>query len=363
MFDGQFLTIADYEQHVRQQMSPALFDCEYGSHGDPAWSTYTSNRAGFHALKLRPRVLVDVSRRSLATEVLGQSISLPVVVGPTGGLGVHDPQGELPTVRAAGAAGTIMVLSGLSTCPAADVAGAATCPWLQQVWILEDRELVAWQVRNAEELGAAAIVLTVSNTGETWHSAQLRFPTTGAPDDGPASNLVELAHRAPTVRQFMGSISRASTWADVRWLRELTSLPLVIKGIQTSEDAELCVEHGVDGIVVSNHGGRFLQGARGTIEALPEITATVGERLEVYLDGGVRQGQDVLKALALGARAVWLGRAARWGTTVAGEQGVRNVLEILQRELDGSMGLCGITDVRHVPASLVTRDVVPTVEN
>jgi 4-hydroxymandelate oxidase len=363
-FDGQLVSIADYEYYARQVTPPALFEFYYGEHGDPHWSTETSNRAGFHALKLRPRVLIDVSKRNLATTFLGIDISLPVVIGPTGIVGDHDPQGEIGTVKAAGAAGTIMVLSGVSTTPSDEIAAAASGPWFQQVWILEDRALTEWQVRRAVELGASAIVLTVSNSGETWHTPTMRFPGAAAKAPmGPATNLAYYdAPEIPTLLDVTNSMSRAATWADVAWLRTLTPTPLLVKGIQTSEDAELCVEHGIDALVISNHGGRFLQGGRGTVEALPEIVDAVGGRIEIALDGGVRQGQDVLKALALGANVVWIGRAARWGATVGGEEGVRGVVEVLRKELDGTMGLCGIADVNEIPPSVITRAAVQTME-
>ncbi|HEV8459576.1 MAG TPA: alpha-hydroxy acid oxidase [Gaiellaceae bacterium] len=363
--DGQLLTIADYEEHARQLTAPALFEMMYGSHGDPNWSTYTSNRAGFHALKLRARVLVDTSRRSLATTLLGIDLAFPVIVGPTGGLDAHDPGGEIPTLEAAGAMGTVMVVTGVSTRPIDEIAAAAEGPWFQQVWMLEDRRIVEWQVRRAEALGAAAIVLTVSNAGDTLHTIPLRWPSRSAEDDvpEPLSHLRDYADGpVPSTANFAGLISQSVTWADLEWLRSLTSLPLVVKGIQTGEDAELCVQHGVDAIVVSNHGGRFLQGSRGTVEALPEVVAAAGDHLEVCIDGGIRQGQDILKALALGARAVWIGRAARWGAAVGGKEGVVGVLEILRRELEGTMGLCGVTDVTQVPADTVVRGDFPSRE-
>jgi isopentenyl diphosphate isomerase/L-lactate dehydrogenase-like FMN-dependent dehydrogenase len=258
-----------------------------------------------------------------------------------------------------------MALTGVSTRPVDDIVAAATGPWFQQVWILDDRRIVEWQVRRAEELGASAIVLTVSNAGDTFHTIPERWPSRAARDEPPepASHLRDYTGGpVPSTADFVAMISQQATWADLEWLRSLTSLPLVVKGIQTGDDAELCVEHGVDAVVVSNHGGRFLQGTRGSIEALPEVVAAAGDRLEVCIDGGVRQGQDILKALALGARAVWIGRAARWGAAVGGREGVAGVLEILRRELEGTMGLCGITDVTRVPPETVVRGDFPAVE-
>lgn len=363
-FDGQLVTIADYEHYARQVTPPALFEFYYGEHGDPQWSTETSNRAAWHAWKLRPRVLIDVSERSLSTTFLGHEISLPLIVGPTGIVGDHDPQGDTPTAIAAGAEGTIMVLSGVSTSSADEVAEAATAPWFQQIWVLDDRELTEWQIRRAVDLGAAAIVVTVSNSGETWRTPTLRFLGAQAKAPlGPAANLEHYdGPEIPTLLEVTNSMSRATTWKDIDWVRTLTPTPVIVKGIQTAEDARLCVENGIDALVISNHGGRFLQGSRGTAEALTEIVEAVGGEIEIGIDGGIRQGQDILKALALGAKVVWIGRAGRWGATVGGAEGVRGVIDVLRKELDGSMGLCGITDVREIPANLVTRDCIPTME-
>jgi 4-hydroxymandelate oxidase len=363
-FDGELSTVADFEHYCRQITPPATYEFLYGEYGDPNWSTYTSNRAALNALKLRPRVLTGIGEPRLATDVLAESLSMPVVIGPTASLGDLDPDAELGTVRAAGAAGTLFVLSSFSSVPAADVARAATGPWWQQVFVYRDRALTEWQVRSAVELGAGAIVLTVSNAGEMWHHQTVRFPSVSAAKPRLASNLVAYdGASVPDYVEYKNLIDPAVGWADVDWLRSLSDLPLVVKGIQTLEDARLCLEHGVDAIVVSNHGGRFVQGARGSIEALPEIAEAVGSQVEVYVDGGIRQGQDVLKALALGAKAVWTGRATRWAQAARGEAGVERVLEILREELRGTMALCGVADVRAVDSSLVTATSLPTLEN
>jgi 4-hydroxymandelate oxidase len=284
-------------------------------------------------------------------------------VGPTGILGDLDPDAEVATVRAAGRVGTLFVLSSFSSAPAAEVAAAATGPWWQQVFLYRDRALTEWQVRRAAELGAGAIVLTVSNAGDMWHHQLLRFAPSASASTKPASNFAGYEGHVPTYVEYKSLIDPSVGWADVDWLRSLSDLPLVVKGIQTAEDAQLCVERGVDGIVVSNHGGRFLQGARGTTEALPEIVDAVAGRIDVSLDGGVRQGQDVLKALALGARTVWIGRAARWGQAVGGQAGVERVLGILRDELRGTMALCGVANVSAAEPSLVTAESIPTLES
>jgi isopentenyl diphosphate isomerase/L-lactate dehydrogenase-like FMN-dependent dehydrogenase len=235
--------------------------------------------------------------------------------------------------------------------------------WWQQVFVYRDRGLTEWQVRNAVELGASAIVLTVSCSGDIQFHQTVRFPTPGSDEPGPLACFA--GYEGPGARDPGGVVHQfdpAVSWADVDWLASLTDLPLVVKGIQTGEDARLCLEHGVSGIVVSNHGGRFAQGVRGSIEALPEVVEVVDGQIEVSLDGGVRQGQDILKALALGAKTVWIGRAARWGQTAEGQAGVERVLEILREELRGTMALCGVADVNVVDPALVTAEAIATVE-
>jgi len=355
-FDGNLVTVADYEQYCRQVTSPALYEYLYGEPGDPNWSTYTSNRAALEHLELRPRVLVDVSDRRLATTLLGTELSLPVVIGPTGILRDLDPAGEIGTARGAGQAGALFVLSSFSSASAQEVAAAAGGPWWQQVFLYRDRGLTHWQASRAAELGASAIVLTVSNTAQSFHHQTLRFPPASATAiaQEPATHLDGYGTvPAPTYVDLTNDLDVGATWADVDWLRSQTDLPLVIKGIQTAADAQIAVEHGVEGIVVSNHGGRFLQGARGTIAALPEIVEAAGDQAQVSVDGGIRSGEDVLKALALGARTAWVGRAARWAQSVGGQAGIEGLLEIFRRELDAAMGLCGVTDVTAVPRDLV----------
>jgi len=347
-------TIADFEHACRQAMDPAMFEFLFGEHGNPNWSTYTSNRASFNAVKLRPRVLTGVADPHLSTSLLGRRLSFPVIVGPTGGLPGN--AGELAQARAARTAGTVLVLSSVATTPAEEVAAAADGHWWQQVFLYRDRSVTEWQVRNAIELGAGAIVLTVSNTGDTdYRHKAVPVPYTG-PDPEVTRRFVDALGAGAL------EFDPAVAWADVDWLRSLTQLPLVVKGIQTAEDAALCLEHGVDGVVVSNHGGRFAQGVRGTMEALPEIVEAISGRIDVSVDGGVRQGQDVLKALAIGAKTVWIGRAAYWGQAVDGEAGTERVLELLRSELRSMMALCGVGDVNSVDPALVTRESIPTLE-
>jgi 4-hydroxymandelate oxidase len=347
-------SVADYEEWCRRVISPEVFRVLYGSPGDPGWTTYTRNVGDLAALELRPRVLVDVHERCLSTQVLGCTIDTPIVLGPTGQLALLDREGEIATARAAGAAGTLYVCSGISSAPVEDIMAETTGPLWQQVFLFRDRGVTEWQVRRAAEVGCAAIVWTVSNTGATRRRLS-RLPMPAAPE-APAPNLAAYpGDPVPSHEDLLGSWDNSATWKDLEWFASLTGLPVVVKGVQTAADARLALEHGAAALVVSNHGGRMLEGARSTIAALPEITDAVGDDLEIYIDGGFQAGHDVLKALALGARAVWLGRAARWGQQARGQAGVEHVLQLLRDELDAAMGWSGVADLEAVSADLVGR--------
>ena len=346
------LTINDYESRAKETMPKALFDRLFGELGAPDWTSNTANVLAMESVKLRPRVLVDVSRRDLSTEVLGQRISLPVMLAPTGTHQRAHPAGELASARAAAAAGTIMGLSTASSYSIEEVAQAAENPLWFQLYFFQNRELTEILVRRAENAGYTAMMLTVDNLGANSREREHRYAYI-LESERILKNFqgIELPD-LPTRENFAESFESALNWRDLEWLRSLTTMPLVIKGVQTAEDARLCAENGVEALVVSNHGGHAMQGTDGAINMLPAIADAVGDRLEVYLDGGVRQGADVLKALALGARATFIGRPIFWGLSVAGEEGVRHCLEILRQELSVAMGLCGVTDARRVDPSV-----------
>ena len=346
------LTIADYEARAKETMPKALFDRLFGDLGAPDWTTNTTNVTAMEAVKLRPRILVDVSEKDMTTEVLGEEISFPVMLAPTGTHQRAHPMGELAATRAAGAAGTILGLSTASSYSIEEVAEVATKPLWFQLYFFQDRELTEILVRRAERAGYTAMMLTVDNLAGTSREREYRYAYI-LEQERTLKNFqgIELPN-LPTRETFTESFESALNWSDLEWLRSLTSMPLIIKGIQTAEDARLCAEYGAEALVVSNHGGHALQGTEGTIDMLPQVADAVGDRMEVYLDGGVRKGSDVLKALSLGARAVFIGRPIFWGLSIGGEDGVTNVLEILRTELSVAMGLCGVTDVKKVDRSL-----------
>ncbi len=349
------ITVADYEERARSVLPAMAFDY-YAGGAEDEW-TIRENRAAFGRYVLRPRVLVDVSERDAATTVLGQEVSLPVLVAPTALHRLADPEGEVATARAAAAAGSVMILSSLASRTIEEVAEAGGPRWYQ-LYVQRDRDLTAELVKRAEVAGYSAIVLTADLPVVGARDRDIRndFQLPGdvryanmrvqRPPEGRGSGLA-------TFIAFQGDASLH--WDDVPWLRSLTGLPFLLKGVVRAEDARRAVEAGFDGIVVSNHGGRQLDGTIASMDALPEVVEAAGGRVEVLMDGGVRRGSDVLKGLALGARAVLVGRPVLWGLAVGGEAGVRHVLDLLRAELDIAMAIAGCPTVADITPDLVAR--------
>lgn len=353
---GLPVNVNEFEARAEQVLDGATWEFIAGGALDE--QTLRRNRSSFEEILLRPRRLVDVRQRDTATTVLGRSISFPVMIAPTGVHKRAHADGELATARAAGAAGTLMSLGTGGTCSIEQIAAAASGPlWFQLYHCGED--LTEMLLRRAEAAGYAAICVTVDvpiqGTGKERDRRNEFKPLIGVELANFIGEIAGLGLVAgdPQSSQWVRPPIRPVTWAMIGWLRSLTSLPIVLKGIMTWEDAKLAVEHGIDGVIVSNHGGRVIDSVPATIEVLPEVVDAAGGALEVYLDGGVRRGSDVLKALALGARAVLIGRPFWYGLAVAGEEGVRKVLEILRREFDEAMLFCGKTCVAEIDRSVV----------
>lgn len=342
-------SIAEYRERAREILPDHLFENMFGTDRDAIGQTNASNRSAFEAIGFRPRVLVDVSARSLATTVLGQPLEMPIMLGPIGDARRVHPDGELASVGAANAAGVTMVLSMVSSSPVTEIASLAQRPLWSQFYVLKDRDATRRLVEHVAEVGCGALVVTIDNPGIISKDVNVGRP----PQNWGTLTELGITETLAVRRSMLENIDPTVSWKDIDWLRSLTSLPIVLKGIRTAEDAALCREHGVAGLVLSNHGGHALPDATGTITRLPEIVEAAGG-LEVYLDGGIREGADVLKALALGARAVLVGRAQYWGLTVAGEAGLTDVLGILRRELEATMMFCGVADVAQVDRRLVT---------
>jgi isopentenyl diphosphate isomerase/L-lactate dehydrogenase-like FMN-dependent dehydrogenase len=346
--------VADFERLAEERLEAGAFGYYAGGAGDEL--ALLGNVEAWRRLKLRPRVLVDVSSVSGETTVLGTPVSMPLLVAPTAIQRLAHPDGEPGMARAAAAAGTVMCLSTLATATPADVAAAAPgAPRWFQLYVFRDRGVTRSFVEQAVEHGYAAIVLTVDapRLGRRERDFRTGFRV---PGEITVPSMAALGGwEGATPLELLGAIDPSLSWSDLEELRSLAPLPLVLKGIQTPEDARLAVEHGVDAIVVSNHGGRQLDAVAPTAELLPEIVDAVGRELEVYVDGGIRRGSDVVKALALGATAALAGRAPLWGLACEGEAGARRVLELLREEIELALALCGCTSPAQVRESHVTR--------
>lgn len=358
MSDGvPFLNLAEVEAAARERLTALAYEYYVGGANDEV--TVRENRSAFERLALRYRVLVDVSRRSTQTSVLGQSIELPVLLAPTAFHRLACDEGEIAAARAAAAAGTIMILSTASTCTIEDV-GAVTGPKWFQLYVYSDRAMTEALIARAEAASMTAIVLTVDAPvlGRRERDLRNRFhlPDGVRLANVPSSGSVPIptGHgESGLAIHFASGIDASLTWRDVEWLRSRTRLPVLIKGIVRGDDAARAIDHGAAGIIVSNHGGRQLDTAISTIRALPEVVDAVAGRADVLLDGGVRRGTDVIKAIALGARAVLVGRPVVWGLAAGGEAGVRRVLDLLRSEIDLAMALCGCPTVADISRDLV----------
>ena len=340
------INVDDFEKAARERLDPGAYGYYAGGAGDE--STLRANVEAFARWELRPRVLVDVSEVSTVTTVLGTEVALPLLVAPTAFHRLAHPEGEFATARAAAAAGTVMCLSTLSSVSPAELAAAAPgAPQWFQLYCSRDRGFTKELVVAVAEAGLQALVVTVDVpvAGRRERDLHTGF---ALPDDLPVPNLPVALARADFHAALSAIVDATLSWRDLEWLRSISPLPLVVKGVLTAEDALLAAEHGAAGIVVSNHGGRQLDGVPATLDVLPEVVEAVGERIEVLVDGGIRRGTDVLKALALGARAAMAGRAILWGLAVGGEEGVARVLELLHDEIASGLMLLGCPNPEDV---------------
>jgi 4-hydroxymandelate oxidase len=354
------VNLSDIESAARAALAGPAWD--YYASGAEDEVTLRANRAAFERICLNYRVLVDVRTRRLQTTVLGQEISMPVLVAPTAFHRLAHRDGELATARAAAKAGTVMTVSTLSTTSIEDIARAGTAPLWFQLYVYKDRGATRALVERVEAAGCRALVLTVDapvlGRRERDMRNAFRLPEGLRIENLHASGfsaLPNVAAESGLAAYFATLLDAGLTWSDLDWLRSITRLPVMLKGIVRADDALRAADHGATAIVVSNHGGRQLDTSPATIDVLEGIAAAASGRVELLLDGGVRRGTDVLKALALGARAVLVGRPVLWGLAVGGEAGVTEVFEILRDELDRSLALLGCTDVKNVTRDLVTR--------
>ncbi len=351
---GDPLSIADYERLAEERLEPGAWAYLAGGSGDE-W-TLRENRAAFERWTFRPRVLCDVSNVSAAATVLGTRLELPVLVAPVAYQQLFDPDGECATARAAAAVGAAMCVSTFSTRTHEDIAAAAPglAQWCQ-LYVFQDRGVTREHLAGAAAAGCSAVVLTVDTPRLAQRERDLRAGFE-IPTELPLPYARSAIGDAPQNPADQFALLDASvSWRDLEWIASEGRLPLVLKGIATAEDAVTAVEHGAAAVVVSNHGGRQLDGVPATLDALPEVVEAVGGRVEIYVDGGIRRGADVAKALALGARAVLVGRASMYGLAAAGEDGVRHVLELLRDELLLALCLLGCSSPEELTGAHVQR--------
>ena len=365
--------IADLRERARRRIPRAIFDYANGGSYDEV--TLRRNRSALDALEFRQRVMIDLSSLSVATTVLGKPWSMPVAIAPTGLTGLFHRDGEIHGARAAAAAGVPFTLSTMSICSIEDVAGAVDKPFWFQLYLMRDRGFNEELIARAVAARCSALVLTVDLTVQGLRRRDVRNGLS-VPPRLTLRNALDIASKPAwalgvllgrrrtfgnleahmkgtrdllTLSQWIASQFDASiTWKEIDWVRARWPGKLIVKGILDAEDARLAYAAGVDAIVVSNHGGRQLDGAPASITVLPEVVAAVAGRAEVLFDGGIECGQDVLKALARGARACLIGKSFLYALAADGEAGVRLALDILRRELEVSMALAGVTDVRNV---------------
>jgi 4-hydroxymandelate oxidase len=339
----ELVNVFDYEKLAQTRLAPPLWDFFSGGSDDEV--TMRECRAAFERIKLRPRVLVDVSEIDMRCTVLDTPVSMPLLIAPMASHCIAHPDGECATAQAAGRADTLMIASTVATRTIEEIAGAASGPLWFQLYAYPTLKVAESLVRRAEDAGYRAIMLTVDLPRLGNREKDKRHNITIPPAPYREANFVDV--------EKVGQAWVTLTWESLAWLRSITSLPIILKGILTEEDARLAVEHGVDGIVVTNHGGRQLDTEIPGIEALPEIVEAVAGRCEVYFDGGIRRGTDILKALALGARAVLIGRPILWGLAVNGGDGAYAVLELLRKELETAMALSGRPTLASIDRSLL----------
>jgi L-lactate dehydrogenase (cytochrome) len=360
---------------------PRMF-YDYADSGSWTEGTYRANTTDFAKIKLRQRVAVDMRNRTLATEMIGQPVSMPVALAPTGLTGMQHADGEILAARAANKAGIPFTLSTMSICSLEDIAEATGKPFWFQLYVMRDREFAANLIDRAKKAGCSALVLTLDLQILGQRHKDIKNGLS-APPKPTIKNLINLATKLRwclamlgTKRRTFGNIvghakgvddmsslsswtseqfDPALNWDDVKWIKDRWGGKLILKGILDAEDAEMATKSGADALIVSNHGGRQLDGAMSSIEALPGIVAAVGDKIEVHMDGGIRSGQDVLKAVALGAKGTYIGRAFLYGLGAMGEEGVTAAIEIIRKELDITMALCGLRDIRTVDGNILVR--------
>ncbi|GHA69843.1 alpha-hydroxy-acid oxidizing enzyme [Formosimonas limnophila] len=374
-------TIEDLRQLAQKRVPRMFYD--YADSGSWTESTYRANESDFQKIKFRQRVAVNMSGRTTASTMVGQPVSMPVAIAPTGLTGMQHADGEILAARAAKAFGIPFTLSTMSICSIEDIATKTdNHPFWFQLYVMRDKAFIERLIERARAAHCSALVLTLDLQVLGQRHKDIRNGLS-APPKLTMANILNMATKPRwcwgmlnTKRRFFGNIvghvsgtgdmgslsdwvsgqfDPELSWSDVAWIKERWGGKLIVKGILDEEDARLAVQHGADAIVVSNHGGRQLDGAMSSIQALPRIVDAVGQDIEVHMDGGIRSGQDVLKAMALGAKGTYIGRPMLYGLGAMGEAGVTRALEIIHKELDLTMAFCGRTEMAAVDKEILLR--------
>ena len=371
-------TIEDLRVLAEKRVPRMFYD--YADSGSWTESTYRANESDFQKIKLRQRVAVNMENRTTATKMVGQDAKMPVCIAPVGLCGMQSADGEIKAAKAAEKFGIPFTLSTMSICSIEDIAQNTQAPFWFQLYMMRDRDAMKKMIERARAARCSALVLTLDLQVIGQRHKDLKNGLT-APPSPTIANIINLLTKprwclgmAGTKRRQFGNIvghvsgvndvsslsawttqmfDPTLSWADVEWIKKRWGGKLILKGIQDPEDARLAVLSGADALIVSNHGGRQLDGAESSIHALPKVVAAVGNEIEVHMDGGIRSGQDVLKARALGAKGVYIGRAAVYGLGAMGEAGVTKALEIIHKELDLTMALCGRTDINRIDRDIL----------
>jgi L-lactate dehydrogenase (cytochrome) len=376
--------IADLRERAQRKVPRAFFD--YVDSGSYSEETLRANRRDLERIRLRQRVLIDVSKRDLSTSIVGQKISMPLALAPIGLLGMQHGDGEILAARAAHEAGIPFTLSTMSICSIEDVAEATGKPFWFQVYVIRDRGFIKELIQRARKAKCSALVLTVDLQVLGQRHRDIKNGMT-VPPEIRIKNIIDIATKPQWAlsvlrgkRKTFGNLAGhvkgmesvnslaqwtnsqfdpTLNWKDVAWIKSLWPGKLIIKGILDVEDAKLAAKAGADAVVVSNHGGRQLDGTASTISMLPRIADAIGSKVEVMFDGGIRTGTDIMRALALGAKCCMIGRAYAWGLGAGGEAGVKHAINILRKELDITMALCGINRVAEIDRSALIEDSEP----
>ena len=385
MSDLSKITCIEDLRVVAQRRVPRMF-YDYADSGSWTEGTYRANETDFHGIKLRQRVAVNMEGRSTATAMVGQQAHMPVAIAPVGLTGMQRADGEIHAARAAEKFGIPFTLSTMSICSIEDIAEHTSAPFWFQLYMMRDRDAMARMIQRAKDAKCSALVLTLDLQVIGQRHKDIKNGLT-APPRPTLANIINLmtkpqwclgmaGTRRHTFRNLVGHVKGVSdmnslaawtneqfdprlSWADVDWVKQQWGGKLILKGIMEVEDARLAAQHGADAIVVSNHGGRQLDGAPSSIRALPAIVDAVGSQTEVWMDGGIRSGQDVLKAWALGARGTMIGRSMVYGLGAYGEAGVTKALQMIHKELDVTMAFCGHTSLQAVDRSILVPGTYP----